>query len=149
MHLQVLVSTKAEPTEYNRLLSTLVEFNQGWAKAAPVLILAVAKLHFDDGKPNRHAFHDVGLALENLVLQATTLGLSVHQAAGFDVEKARKEYKIPSDYEPATVLVVGYAGDPQTLPNGLRDRELGPRTRKSLERTFSRRTWLNCCHTCS
>lgn len=37
-----IVATKGDPTEYNRLLSTLVEFNQGWAKNAPVLILAVA-----------------------------------------------------------------------------------------------------------
>jgi hypothetical protein len=54
-------------------------------------MLSVAKLHFThDGKPNRHAFHDVGLAVGNLILQATALGLSVYQMAGFDVEKARR-----------------------------------------------------------
>lgn len=128
-----IVATKAEPTEDNRLLSMLIEFNQGWARATPVLNLAVAKLHFDDGKLNRYAFHDVGLVLENLVLQATALGLSVHQAAGFDVEKAREDYQIPAGCEAATVLMVGYAGDSQALSDGLRDRDLGPRTSKPLQ----------------
>ncbi|MBD2213257.1 nitroreductase family protein [Nostoc linckia FACHB-104] len=127
-----IVATKEDATEYNRLLSTLVEFNQGWAKNAPILILAIAKIRTDDGKTNRHAFHDVGLALENLILQATSLGLFAHQIGGFNPEKAREVYQIPEDYEPATVVTVGYPGDPQNLPDGLRDRELAPRTRKPL-----------------
>ncbi|MBD2570110.1 nitroreductase family protein [Anabaena lutea] len=138
-----IVATKDDPTEYNRLLSVLVEFNQGWAKNAPVLILAVAKLHFDDGKVNRHAFHDVGLALENLAIQATALGLSVHQIAGFDVDKARKEYQIPDEYDPATALTVGYPGDPQILTDGLRERELALRVRKPLQEFVFSGEWGN------
>lgn len=128
-----IVATKDNPTEYERLLGILVEFNQGWAKAAPALILAVAKLINDDGKENRYAFHDVGLALGNLSLQATALGLSVHQAAGFDRDKAIAEFHIPEGYAPATALIVGYAGDPDTLPERLRERELAPRVRKPLQ----------------
>jgi nitroreductase len=138
-----IVATKDDITEYNRLLSTLVEFNQGWAKNAPVLILAVAKLHFDDGKLNRHAFHDIGLALENLIIQATSLGLSTHQIAGFQADLARKEYGIPNEYEPATVITVGYAGDPQSLPDGLRERELAPRVRKTLKEIVFTEKWEN------
>lgn len=128
-----IVATKENPEEYNRLLSVLVEFNQGWAKSAPVLILAVARLVTDDGKENRYAFHDVGLALGNLSLQATALGLSLHQAAGFDRDKATAEYQIPEGYAPATAVVIGYAGDLQSLPEGLREREIAPRVRKPLQ----------------
>jgi len=138
-----IIATKENPTEYNRLLSTLVEFNQGWAKNAPVLILAVAKLHFDDGKLNRHAFHDVGLALENLIIQATALGLSAHQIAGFQADQARKEYGIPSEYEPSTVITIGYVGDPQSLADGLRERELAPRIRKPLTEIVFAQKWEN------
>jgi len=128
-----IVATKDDSSEYDRLLSILVEFNQGWAKQATVLIVAVAKVLNDDGKVNRHAFHDVGLAIENLTLQATALGLSVHQAGGFDVEKARVTYQIPEGYEPVTFVILGYAGDPQSLADGLRERELAPRVRKPLQ----------------
>ncbi|MEH1823562.1 MAG: nitroreductase family protein [Nostoc sp.] len=138
-----IVATKDEPTEYNRLLSTLVEFNQGWAKNAPVLILAVAKVRSEDGKTNRHAFHDVGLALENLILQATSFGLFAHQIAGFNADSARELYQIPDDYEPATVVTIGYPGDPETLSEGLRERELAARVRKPLKEFVFTGQWGN------
>jgi nitroreductase len=128
-----IVGTKDNPENYKRVLESLIEFNQGWAKNAPVLALSVAKLKFDDGKPNRHAFHDVGQAAANLSLQAEALGLSVHQMAGIDPEKARKLFDIPADYEAVAGIAIGYAGEPASLPDGLRERELAPRQRKPLD----------------
>ncbi len=78
-----IVATKDDQAEFSRLLSCLVEGNSLWAQHAPVLMVSVARMSFeDDGKPNRHAFHDVGQAVANLIVQATTLGLMVHQMAG-------------------------------------------------------------------
>jgi nitroreductase len=128
-----IVGTKDNPENYNRVLESLIEFNQGWAKQAPVLALSVAKLKFDDGKPNRHAFHDVGQAAANLSLQAEALGLSVHQMAGIEAEKARKLFNIPADYEAVAGIALGYAGDPAWLSEELRKRELAPRQRKPLD----------------
>ena len=136
-----IVGTKDNPENYNRVLESLVEFNQGWAKNAPVLALSVAKLKFDDGKPNRHAFHDVGQAAANLSLQAEALGLSVHQMAGIDPEKARKLFDIPADYEAVAGIAIGYAGEPASLPDGLRERELAPRQRKPLDSFVFTGSW--------
>jgi nitroreductase len=36
-----LVATKDNPDQFQQLLSCLVEFNQVWAKAAPVLALGI------------------------------------------------------------------------------------------------------------
>lgn len=128
-----LVATQEHPTDYERFLSCLTESNRKWARRAPVLMLSVAKLAFEeDGKLNRHAFHDVGLAVENLVIQATALDLFVHQMAGFDVERARQEFKIPEGYEPVAAMALGYPGDPSALPDYLRERELRPRSRKPI-----------------
>lgn len=134
-----IVANKVNDTEWNRLLACLVEGNRTWAYRAPVLILSVASLNFvDDSTPNRHAFHDTGMAVENLVLQATALGLVTHQMAGFDVEKARVDIKIPSGYEPVAMIAVGYPGDPASLPDRLRERELRPRSRQPISAwTFS------------
>jgi nitroreductase len=134
-----IVANKDYETEWNRLLACLVEGNQKWAYRAPVLILSVASLNFeDDAKPNRHAFHDTGMAVENLVLQATALGLAAHQMAGFDVEKARVDLKIPLGYEPVAMIAVGYPGDLASLPDRLREREQQPRSRLPIsEWTFS------------
>src|SRR5712692_2236603 len=128
-----IVGTRDEPEVYNRLVSCLVEFNARWAASAPVLMLSVARVAFErNGQPNRHAFHDVGMAAENLVIQATALGLVVHQMAGFDVEKAREVFGIPQGYEPCAMIALGYLGDRESLPESLRQREEVPRARKPI-----------------
>ena len=128
-----IVATKENARDYDRLLGVMVERNKQWAHTAPVLLLTVTKLSTHDGKPNRYAFHDVGLAAENLVLQATALGLFAHQMAGFNVERAREEFAIPPGYEPVTTIAVGYLGDPESLPEQFREEELKTRNRKPLE----------------
>lgn len=128
-----LVATKAEPEEFERLLSCLVEGNQFWAKAAPVLALGCTSLLFAlNGKPNAAAVHDLGLASASLTLEATARGLLVHQMIGILPDKARELYRIPEGVQPLTGLAIGYAADPNILPERLRERDLTPRTRKRL-----------------
>ena len=129
-----IVATREDRVEYERLLSCLVPANRQWARQAPVLILSVARMSFErNGKPNRHAFHDVGLALANLILQATSMDLHAHPMGGFDGQAARRTYDIPEGHEPVAVIAVGYAGDPEILPGDYREMELSPRERKPLE----------------
>jgi nitroreductase len=129
-----VVTTQEDPDRFADLLDCLTEGNQRWAHTAPVLILTVATNFYGrTGNPNRYAYHDVGLAVANLVTQATALGLHVHQMAGMHKEKARTVFDIPEGYEPVTALAVGYLGDVQALHEDLRERELAPRTRKPLQ----------------
>jgi nitroreductase len=137
-----IVGTKAEPAAYDRLFQCLKEGNKKWAFRAPVLMLSVARLNFEDeGTINRHALHDTGMAAFSLTTQATALGLIVHQMAGFDVEKARADLAIPAGFEPVAMIAVGYAGDPAQLPDYLRERELKPRERKSIREFVSLGKW--------
>ena len=75
---------------------------------------------------------DVGLATENLILEAGALGISVHAMAGFEVEKARQACAVPPGYDPVAMLAVGYAGDPESLAEPYRSREKAQRERKPL-----------------
>lgn len=127
-----LVAMKENKAEYDRLFNCLVEANQKWAYRAPVLLLSVAKLQFEDGSPNRHGLHDTGMAVENLAIQATALGLVTHQMAGFLIDRARVDCQIPEGYEPVAMMAIGYPGDPTLLPDRLRTREAQPRVRKPL-----------------
>jgi nitroreductase len=137
-----LIGTKDQPAEYARILDCLVEFNQGWAKAAPVLLLTVAHAIFEkNGSPNRHAFHDVGLAMGNLTAQATAEGLVVHQMAGILPDKARELFAIPKDWEAVAGAAIGYLGSPDSLPEMLRQREEAPRTRKPLDSFVFSGSW--------
>jgi|SRR5262245_31262542 len=136
-----LVATKENKAEYDRLFNCLVEGNQQWALHAPMLLLSVAKLQFEDGSPNRHAFHDTGMAVENLVLQATALGLVAHQMAGFQIDQARVDCQIPAGYEPVAMIAVGYPGDPAQLSDRLRAKEGLPRVRKPLTELVYSSRW--------
>ena len=129
-----IIATKDNPEEFERLLSCLTEGNIRWARFAPLLMLSVAKLIFErNGKPNRHAFHDVGLSVANLIMQANHLELHVHQMAGIHVDKIRETYKIPDTHEPVAGIAIGYYGELDQLTEDLRQRELSERTRKPLE----------------
>jgi nitroreductase len=128
-----IVAIKDNPAEFERLLSCLVEPNQAWAKAAPVLALGCTSLFFTkNGKPNAAAIHDLGLAAANLCLEATARGLYVHQMIGILPDKAREVFHIPEGVQPVTGLAIGYAADPNVLPDNLKARDVAPRTRKPL-----------------
>ena len=129
-----VVCTSDSPEDHERLVSCLSEGNQPWARTAPVLMLSVARRTFArNGNPNRHALHDVGLAVENLILQAMALDLFAHQMGGFDAAKARTLFGIPDDHEPVAAIALGYPGDPEQLPPPLRERQMAPRQRKPLD----------------
>ncbi|HEY5704093.1 MAG TPA: nitroreductase family protein [Terrimicrobiaceae bacterium] len=136
------VATKDDAEEFERLLSCLVEANQAWAKAAPVLALGVVSLRFSrNNKENRAAVHDLGLAAANLVLEATSLGLYVHQMIGILPDRAREVYGIPSHCEAWTAMAIGYRADPSKLPDALRERDLAPRQRKPLSQFVFASHW--------
>jgi nitroreductase len=128
-----LVAARANPQEFERLLSCLVEGNQVWAKAAPVLALGCTSLLFAlNGKPNAAAIHDLGIASACLTLEATARGLFVHQMIGILPDKARQVYRIPEGIQPVTGLAIGYAADPNTQTEKFRERDLTTRKRKPL-----------------
>jgi nitroreductase len=125
-----LVATKEDAAGHERLASVLNPGN-AWARRAPVLALSVATLDRSD-KPNRHAYHDLGLATENMVIQAHSMGLAVHMMGGFNVEMAREVFEVPARHDPVTMIAIGYPGDPASLPDDLRAKDLAPRQRKPI-----------------
>ena len=137
-----IVASKANPAEYQTMLGCLVEANQSWAKSAPVLLLTVARKNFTHtNKPNFYALHDTGMALANLMVQASSMGLYVHAMGGFDREKARVAYSVPEDHELGAAVAIGYLGDPATLPENFQKAELAARSRKPLSEIVFERTW--------
>ena len=128
-----IIASKANPAEFERLLSCLVEGNQAWAKDAPVIGLGCVSLRFAlNDKPNAAAVHDLGLASATLTFEATARGLHVHQMIGIVPDKARELYHIPEEMQPITGLSIGYATEPDDLPEKLRERDVATRTRRPV-----------------
>ena len=127
-----LVGHRGDET-YKKIFDCLVEFNQSWAKSAPVLVLTLAKTTAaKDGSNNAMALHDLGAASANLCLQAIALGIHTHGMGGYDKAKVRTHFHLPADYTEGAVWALGYLGDPESLPDSMKQTELAPRERKSL-----------------
>lgn len=140
---QYLVTRKAvEPDAFAKLLACLVPFNQGWIGAAPVLMLACARLNSaGNGKPNPWAHYDAGQASGAMAIQAAALGLQMHQMAGFDAAAARAGFSIPDDVVPIAAMVLGTPGPASALPEQLAQRETAPRARKPAPEMFFLGQW--------
>ena len=131
---QYVVFDQSQAAAREQARACLTDGN-AWARKAPVLVLSVARDDFTrDGTPNRHAHHDVGLATANLALQAVALGLAVHQMAGFDADRARREFGIPPGFTPMAMIAVGYPyrGPLEDLPENIRAYEQRARLRRPL-----------------
>jgi len=132
--------TKEMP-EYSIFLDLMSEYNRIWASSAPLLVLPLAQvISTYKNRPDRLAFYQAGMAVGNLLIQATAMGLFVHQIGGYDFERAREVLSIPSRYEPMTILAIGYKGDISKLPEKYAERENTERTRKEISEFLVRGT---------
>ena len=129
-----IVGIKDQDDNYQKILDSLVEANQYWAKYAPVLVISLAKKNSTvKNKPNRFAQYDTGMAVGNLLGQATSMGLLVHQMGGYSVEKVRNYFDIDDEFEPMAAMAIGYKGDINLFPDDLKEREAKERYRKPLD----------------
>jgi nitroreductase len=119
---------------HRALFDTLTARNQAWAASAPVLVLVAVRgalASVESVAPS--AWYDAGQAVAFLTLQATAQGLSIRQMEGFDRGRARTACAVPPAFEPAVVMAIGYAGDPEALPvEKHRTAEVQPRVRRPL-----------------
>lgn len=141
---RLMIARREEGADFDRLLGCLTPGNQVWAGRAPVLGLGFArKTYTYNGKTNRHAWHDLGLASAQLIAQAMALDLYVHLMAGIDGRRIREVFRVPADFEPVTGIAIGYLGDADELPEDLRERELEPRNRRPFDDWVFSGIWGN------
>lgn len=127
-----LVGRKGDET-YKKLFASLAPMNQAWAKSAPVLYASFGKKTFShNGSPDAYGLHDAGAASATLALQAKALGLHVHGMGGFDRDTLRAFFGVPTDFDAGAMWALGYAGDPDNVPDNFKQSEKEPRTRKAL-----------------
>ena len=130
----IVAERRRTPEAFATLLSALTGRNPTWAGSAPVLALVAVRKTFEAvDVANESAWYDAGQAVALLVMQATSMDLSVRQMEGFDRERARTALAIPAPFDPAVAMAIGYAGDPASLPlEKHREAERRPRSRKAL-----------------
>src|SRR5215203_3424163 len=101
-----ITARRDEKENFERTLSCLNESNRIWAQHGAILIVVLAKKNFTVHPAlNTHAQHDVGLAIGNLALQATALGIYLRQMGGINYERVREVFDIPDEYEIISIIV--------------------------------------------
>ncbi|MDD5569520.1 MAG: nitroreductase family protein [Bacteroidales bacterium] len=122
-----------EEEDLKIMRSVLTEKNQLWANKAPVLILILSCKYFSANKKgNSWNKFDAGTAWGFLSLEAQRRGLITHAMGGFDAEKARKDLKIPDEYDIIAAVAFGKMGNINSLGESFRKNEQ-PGIRKSVE----------------
>lgn len=88
-----------------------------WATRAPVILVVSARPPDDCQLSDKRDYFlfSTGLAIGQLVLRATELGLIAHPIAGYDPLKAKEILGIPQDYTVITFVIVGYPGTDDSL----------------------------------
>ncbi|WP_328612954.1 nitroreductase family protein [Amycolatopsis sp. NBC_00355] len=118
---------------FDAILATLNSGNQAWARRAGLLLIGVMVTSNSKGDVP-YAEYGLGLASENLVLQAVELGLIAHQMAGFSPADVRSSFDLPDNAEPRVAIAVGSPGDPAVLEEDWRiEKEKADRARIPLE----------------
>ncbi len=130
-----IVGVKGKDENYKKIYDCLMEANQAWAKFAPVLVLTIASKNSSvTGKPNRFSQYDTGMAVGNILAQATSLNLYAHQMGGFSISNAKEFFEIGDEYDVMAVMAIGYKGDIDLFPEYIQERELKERRRKSIDK---------------
>ena len=117
---------------FNNIVGATTGFNQAWLPGTAALIV-VSVLHTNaEGNPYRTAQFDAGLAVQNLLLQATSLGLSGHVVGGMDREAMPAILSLPSELAVVVLVAIGKQGDLSQLEADRQERERAPRIRHAL-----------------
>lgn len=140
----VVLDKSVDPQSWQKAFDCLAPSNQTWVTNAPVLILVCADMLFNHNQQvNRWAQYDTGAAVENLCLQASSMGLVAHQMGGFNADKARESFAIPIQFSVMVMVSLGYPADIKTLKDDVLARETAARSRRSLNELFFASTWDN------
>lgn len=138
----IMCDRNSDAAAWDAAFACLLEKNQAWCKAAPLLIIACCDTVLSKtGAANPFGAYDTGAASVSMCLQAAALGLMTHQMGGFVADKAREAFQIPERFRPLAMIAAGYQLPQEKLPEAFRARELGPRVRNPLGHNFFAGAW--------
>lgn len=124
---------------HDRIIKFLSRGNAGWVPRASLVLVTLAQIATEPGGDSPsysdYAEYDVGQVAAHITVQATSMGLGVHQFAGFDHEAVTREFAIPDHFKVLTGIAIGVHASPEQVaaadPRD-QEREQRERTRRPL-----------------
>ncbi|MFC1905605.1 nitroreductase family protein [Chloroflexota bacterium] len=116
----------------NTLAKTAVTEGNMVISQAPVIIVICGRARDSASRDGKDYYlFDAGLAVENLLLAATELGLATHPMTGISEPEIKGILKIPDDVRVIAITPLAYP--PEASYNEAAKERLGQRERKSLK----------------
>ncbi|QGG48360.1 nitroreductase family protein [Heliorestis convoluta] len=116
-----------------KLASALAPGNE-WAAKAPLAVIVSSNPKDDMNLGGREYYlFDCGLAVQNLLLQATEAGLMSHPTAGWKEKSIQEAFQISAEERVLCVIFIGYPGSIDDLDEETKAKDQAPRIRKPLE----------------
>lgn len=123
--------------EFNSAFNSLAEPNQKWVASAPAILIVLCLKNYEkNGRPNSRAFYETGMAMGNLSVQATSMGLYLHQMAGYNKEELVTNLRIPEKYDVIVTCALGYPDDIALTDKDLQERASKPRSRLEVDKVL-------------
>ncbi len=110
-----------------------------WLKKAPVLLALHSKSENDCQLSDKRDYFlfDTGIAVGNLLTQATQMGLIAHPVAGYDPEGFKETLSIEEDNVLITVIGIGFPANVDYLSEKHLSVENSPRDRIDLDKVLN------------
>ena len=121
---------------HEKFVDTLSRGNTSWVPAASAVLVSLYRAG-DDEDPtltfSDYAAYDLGQSVAHLTVQAQSMGLHVHQFAGFDHDAVTEAFAVPPAWRVTTGVAIGRRlEDVSAADPSLREREERPRVRKEF-----------------
>lgn len=138
--LQLLQAARCAPSSYNtqpwhfviiqdgptrdEINADLIEWGAAWAtKAAMLIAVAVAPSHGTTLHRLNYAIFDCGLAVQNMLLQASSMGLAAHPVGFKDRNVVEQALHLPETHRLLMFIAVGYPNSEDVVTNASRLRK--------------------------
>jgi len=113
----ILVQNKEKKEEIEK-----AAFHQEWLSSAPVLLVVCAnvdktKRYYGVRGERLYVVQDCAAAIENMLLEATSLGLGSAWVGAFDEGELKRCLDIPDDIRPQAILAFGYSDGEMVVPS--------------------------------
>lgn len=101
-----------DPASLEAVRTSLTRGNV-WASKAPLVLVVCSRLDDDCKLADHRDYHlfSTGLAVGEMMLRATELGLIAHPIAGYDALAIKEKLGVPSDHVLITLVICGYPGN--------------------------------------
>lgn len=122
---------------HEQFVTTLSRGNKSWVPTASMVLVSLYRAG-DDEDPSMtfsdYGQYDLGQSVAHLTFQAQSMGLAVHQFAGFNHDDVAMLFEVPPAWKVTTGIAIGRWADPAIIEadEGLLEREQRPRVRKEI-----------------